>query len=73
MGSTGYNDKTMTGQKRKRGLRQPAAAEKKRKDAAEDALVSYVPPKKPPIKAREVKVRQVDEVSFVSLLFRRLR
>ena len=66
MGASSYNDKQMTGQKRKRVTRQATGSDKKRKEAAADALSAYVPPRKPPYKAKEVKVRPIMEVSSIS-------
>ena len=64
-GSIGaYVDDGMVGQKRKRVTRQQTADEKKRKEIETngDAYSSYVPPPKPPIKAKEVHVPPVRDV-----------
>ena len=54
------------GQKRKRITRQTTADEKKRKEieAVGDAYSFYVPPPKPPIKAKDVYVQPVKDVSL---------
>lgn len=59
-----YVDDGMVGQKRKRVTRQQTADEKKRKEIETngDAYSSYVPPPKPPIKAKEVHVPPVRDV-----------
>jgi dual-specificity kinase len=59
-----YADGGAVGQKRKRITRQTTADEKKRKDleAVGDAYSYYVPPPKPPIKAKEVYVQVVKDV-----------
>ena len=61
--SAGHNDAQVTGQKRKRVTRQAAAGEKKRKQQQDGAFSDYVPPRKPPIKAHDVPVRLIREVS----------
>ena len=55
----------VAGQKRKRVTRQQTADEKKRREieVVGDAYSSYVPPPKPPIKAKDVHVPPVREVS----------
>lgn len=66
LGSNGtYIENAMAGQKRKRVTRQQTADEKKRREieVVGDAYSSYVPPPKPPIKAKEVHVPPVREVS----------
>ncbi|MCJ1475470.1 dual specificity protein kinase kns1 [Lambiella insularis] len=56
-----YVDSGPVGQKRKRVTRQTTADEKKRKEIEDvgDAYSSYVPPPKPPIKAKDVYVQPV--------------
>ena len=56
------------GQKRKRVTRQTTAEEKKRKEIEDigDAYNSYIPPPKPPIKAKEVFVQPVKDVRYPS-------
>ncbi|KAI4213881.1 MAG: hypothetical protein LQ351_003576 [Letrouitia transgressa] len=64
-GSQGvYLDDQQVGQKRKRVTRQQAANEKKRKEieTAADAYSQYVPPPKPPIKAKDVHVPPVRDL-----------
>lgn len=66
-GSAGnYVDNQVVGQKRKRVVtRQQAAAEKQRRKELEDQsdpYNSYVPPRKPPIKAKDVQVPPVRDV-----------
>ncbi|KAL9601519.1 MAG: hypothetical protein Q9219_002471 [cf. Caloplaca sp. 3 TL-2023] len=65
-GSAGnYVDNQQVGQKRKRVTRQQVAADNKRKKEAEEinnAYSSYVPPPKPPIKAKEVHVPPVRDI-----------
>ena len=64
-GSTGaYIEDAVVGQKRKRVTRQQTADEKKRKEieVVGDAYSSYVPPPKPPIKAKDVHVPPVKDV-----------
>lgn len=60
-----YVESGPVGQKRKRVTRQTAADEKKRKEIEDvgDAYSSYVPPPKPPIKAKDVYVQPVKDVS----------
>ena len=62
-----YLDNTSVGQKRKRVTRQTTADEKKRKEIEDvgDAYSSYIPPPKPPIKAKEVFVQPVKYVRYV--------
>lgn len=57
------------GQKRKRVTRKQTADEKKRKEieVVGDAYSSYVPPPRPPIKAKEVHVPQLKDVRSDSL------
>lgn len=59
-----YLDEAVAGQKRKRVTRQQTAEEKKRKEieVVGDAYSSYVPPPKPPIKAKDVHVPPVKDV-----------
>jgi dual-specificity kinase len=58
--SSSYIDTQATGQKRKRITRQATASDRKKQ--ATDAFNSYVPPRKPPIKANDVPVRVIREV-----------
>lgn len=55
----------VAGQKRKRTTRKALADEEKKREIEwkNDALSAYVPPPKPPIKAREVDVQVVHDVS----------
>lgn len=66
-GSSGnYIDDQAVGQKRKRVTRGQVAADAKRRKEIEevnDAYSSYVPPPKPPIKAKDVHVPPVRDVS----------
>lgn len=65
-GSAGaYLDDAAVGQKRKRVTRQAVADEKKRQDIEiiGEAYASYVPPPKPPIKAKDVHVPPIKDVS----------
>jgi dual-specificity kinase len=65
LGSSGaYAEAAAVGQKRKRVTRQQTADEKKRREieVVGDAYSSYVPPPKPPIKAKDVHVPPVREV-----------
>jgi dual-specificity kinase len=65
-GSAGaYLDDGVVGQKRKRVTRQAVADEKKRQDIEiiGEAYASYVPPPKPPIKAKDVHVPPIKDVS----------
>jgi dual-specificity kinase len=64
LGSSGaYAEAAAVGQKRKRVTRQQTADEKKRREieVVGDAYSSYVPPPKPPIKAKDVHVPPVRE------------
>ncbi len=64
-GSAGaYIDDGQVGQKRKRVTRLQIADEKKRKEieVVGDAYSAYVPPPKPPIKARDVHVPSIKDV-----------
>ena len=64
-GPTGpYAEDRVVGQKRKRVTRQQIADEKKRKEieVVGDAYSAYVPPPKPPIKARDVHVPSIKDV-----------
>lgn len=66
LGSSGtYTETAVAGQKRKRVTRQQTADEKKRREieVVGDAYSSYVPPPKPPIKAKDVHVPPVREVN----------
>ena len=64
--SGAYAEDSVAGQKRKRVTRQQIADEKKRKEieVAGDAYSAYVPPPKPPIKARDVHVPSIKDVSL---------
>lgn len=70
LGSHGSGDTLLeegvVGQKRKRVTRQSTADEKKRKEieVIGDAYSHYIPPPKPPIKAKEVYVQPVRDVSM---------
>lgn len=59
-----YVEDAVVGQKRKRVTRQQIADEKKRKEieVVGDAYSAYVPPPKPPIKARDVNVPPVKDL-----------
>ena len=59
-----YAEDSVVGQKRKRVTRQQIADEKKRKEieVVGDAYSAYVPPPKPPIKARDVQVPSIKDV-----------
>ena len=65
-----YLETGMVGQKRKRVTRQQTADEKKRKEieVVGDAYSFYVPPPKPPIKAKDVYVQPVKDVGSTTLL-----
>lgn len=67
-GSAGaFAEDAVVGQKRKRVTRQQTADEKKRKEIeARDAYSSYVPPPKPPIKAKDVHVPPVKDVRAIA-------
>lgn len=67
-----YYDDGSVGQKRKRATRKSTRDEQKRREleTAGDAFLSYVPPPKPPIKAKDVPVPVVRDVSVLSLPFR---
>lgn len=67
--SGAYVENGMVGQKRKRVTRQQTAEEKKRKEieVVGDAYSSYVPPPKPPIKAKDVHVPPVKDVSAIAI------
>ena len=60
-----YVNNQMAGQKRKRVTRQSTADEKKRREieVVGDAYSCYVPPPDPPIKAAEVPVKLIKDVS----------
>lgn len=62
--SGSYLGEGVVGQKRKRVTRQQTQDEKKRKEieVVGDAYSSYVPPPRPPIKAKEVHVPQLKDV-----------
>lgn len=64
--TSAYVDDRRVGQKRKRVTRQQIADEKKRKEiqVVGDAYSAYVPPPKPPIKARDVHVPLIKDVSM---------
>ncbi|CAF9923691.1 dual specificity protein kinase kns1 [Imshaugia aleurites] len=61
--SGAYAEDSVVGQKRKRVTRQQIADEKKRKEieVVGDAYSAYVPPPKPPIKARDVQVPSIKD------------
>jgi dual-specificity kinase len=63
-----YNEDATVGQKRKRTTRKSARDEQKRREeeTVGDAFLSYVPPPKPPIKAKDVPVPVVRDVSISS-------
>jgi dual-specificity kinase len=65
----GYIEPASIGQKRKRAVRQ-IAEDKKRKEIATAAgdlpYSSYIPPPRPPIKAKEVQVVAIKDVSYLS-------
>lgn len=68
-GSTGaYVEEGHVGQKRKRVTRLQIADEKKRKEqeVQGDAYSAYVPPPRPPIKAKDVHVPSIRDVSLCS-------
>ena len=67
-----YIESSIVGQKRKRVTRQTTAEEKKKKEIEDvgDAYSSYVPPPKPPIKAKDVYVQTVKDVSYLIALTR---
>lgn len=62
--SGAYVEDSLVGQKRKRVTRQQIADEKKRREVevVGDAYSAYVPPPKPPIKARDVHVPSIKDV-----------
>ena len=62
--SGAYAEDSVVGQKRKRVTRQQIADEKRRKEieVVGDAYSAYVPPPKPPIKARDVHVPSIKDV-----------
>lgn len=66
--SQAYLEDGVVGQKRKRVTRQQIADEKKRKqvEVVGDAYKAYVPPPKPPIKAGDVRVPAIKDVSLLS-------
>lgn len=67
LGSSGtYPETAVTGQKRKRVTRQQTADEKKRREieVVGDAYSSYVPPPKPPIKAKDIYCPPVRDVNI---------
>ncbi len=69
-GSNGaYADEGGVGQKRKRVTRKQLADEAKRREIEVngDAFSSYIPPPKPPIKAKEVFVPPVHDVSALEV------
>ena len=75
-GSNGaYADNGTVGQKRKRITRKQVADEAKRREIEVngDAYSSYIPPPKPPIKAKEVFVPPVLDVSAVDILMAGIR
>lgn len=70
-GQNGYDDaEALTGQKRKRTntrLQIANEAKKRELETNGDAFTSYRPPPKPPIKAPEVAVKQIPDVSYECL------
>lgn len=60
-----YYEDASTGQKRKRVTRKTTRDEQKRREleVAGDAFASYVPPPKPPLKAKDLHVRVAPDVS----------
>lgn len=67
--SGAYVDDASVGQKRKRATRQAAADTKRREaDYIADPFADYVPPPKPPIKAKDVVVQVVPDVRWHLLL-----
>lgn len=67
-----YYEDANVGQKRKRTTRKSARDEQKRRELEKggDAFLSYVPPPKPPIKAKDVPVPVIRDVSVSSYLGR---
>ena len=65
--SAQYVEDVGVGQKRKRVTRQQIASEKRRQEAT--AVDAYVPPPKPPIKAKEVHVPFLKDVRTVILYY----
>jgi dual-specificity kinase len=65
-----YSEDATVGQKRKRTTRKSARDEQKRREeeTVGDAFLSYVPPPKPPIKAKDVPVPVIRDVSFLLTL-----
>lgn len=59
-----YVDDVTIGQKRKRVTRQQIATEKRRQDA--NAVEEYIPPRKPPYKAKDVNVPTLRDVSTLT-------
>lgn len=70
--SGAYAEDRVVGQKRKRVTRQQIADEKKRKEieVVGDAYSAYVPPPKPPIKARDVHVPSIKDVRLLPYINR---
>ena len=68
-GSGTYLEDAVVGQKRKRVTRQQTAEEKKKKEIeiVGDAYSSYVPPPKPPIKAKDVYVQPLKDVGSLRI------
>ena len=66
--SAAYIDDVGVGQKRKRVTRQQIASEKRRQQA--NAVDAYVPPPKPPIKAKDVHVPNLRDVCICFFEFR---
>lgn len=65
-----YLEEGTVGQKRKRTTRQGAADQKKREvEARPDPYAEYVPPPRPPIKAKDVFVNVVPDVRPLETLF----
>jgi dual-specificity kinase len=75
-GSTGasngvYYEDANVGQKRKRVTTRKSARDEQKKrelEAGGDAFLSYVPPPKPPIKAKDVPVPVIRDVCLLSFL-----
>lgn len=62
-----YYEDASVGQKRKRVTRKTTRDEQKRREleVVGDAFASYVPPPKPPLKAKDLQVRLAPDVSFL--------
>ena len=67
--SGAYLDDASVGQKRKRSTRQAAADLKRREvEYRSDPFSEYVPPPRPPIKAKDVHVQVITDVSQAELI-----